>query len=44
MLKRNFRNLIFCAILLLWNIKIDIWDNKIYDNQYVKIGFENWLV
>jgi hypothetical protein len=31
----------FCYFLTL---KINIWDNKICNNQYAKIGFENWLV
>jgi len=44
MLKRNLRIIIFCAIFKFLNIKINIWNSKIYDNHYVKISFEIWLV
>jgi hypothetical protein len=45
MLKRNLRNLTsFGQFYYFQTLKINIWDDKIYNNQYLKTGFENQLI
>jgi hypothetical protein len=45
MLKINLKNLTFFFVINFFKtLKINIWYNKIYNNQYAKICFENQLV